>query len=233
MFLRNKKGQAAVTDPLYFLVIVTGLCVFLIGFANQYGITIAERTARQYTTDYCSSALKTVLYSSINRAEGGLTADDEVDYLLVYLKEQHAKDPSADLPPAVQKKIADNIKQAMGPFGGAYDYLFYLRKGSTAAGSDDYIYTFIHVTTSRGDGGTADLVCNDSTGGQGVSDDRVDALIASVGTVSRATTNVIVLEAVPTLMHKEGEAVLVMWPAVVTQPPFSASEWGCSPLSTS
>ncbi len=232
MFLRNKKGQAAVTDTLYFLLIVTGLCVFLIGFANQYGLTIAERTARQYTTDYCSSALKTVLYSSINRAGGELIADSEVDYLLVYLKEQHAKAPGDSLAPAVQNRIAKNIRHVMAPFGGAYDYIFYIRKGSTAATSGDYIYTFIHVTTGKEE--VNDFICDDSSGGAGgVSDKKVETLIASVGTVSRATTKVILLEAVSTLTHKDGEAVLMMWPAVVTKPPFNQIEWDCDTLPTS
>ena len=39
----NTKGQAAVTDALYFLLLVTSLSVFLFGFANSYGNNIKEQ----------------------------------------------------------------------------------------------------------------------------------------------------------------------------------------------
>ena len=94
----NSKGQAAVTDALYFLLIVTGVSILLFSFANSYGNTVREKITSNYNTTFSTDALKTILYSSTPRDPSKSLYDDptriEVDHLLEVLKEDYSDDGS-------------------------------------------------------------------------------------------------------------------------------------------
>lgn len=87
------KGQASLADAMFLLAIVSGLSALMFVFTTDYGMVI-ERTALEfYGTDYATSALQTVLYSSVPRHEDEtLKTTKEVDYLLAFLKEDYAND---------------------------------------------------------------------------------------------------------------------------------------------
>src|SRR3989344_3312120 len=59
--LKENRGQAAVTDALYFLLIVTSISVFLFSFSNGYGNTVSAQIVQNYNSDFATDALKTIL----------------------------------------------------------------------------------------------------------------------------------------------------------------------------
>ena len=120
----NQRGQAALTDSLYFLLIVSGLAAFLFFFAASYGMTVEQQVVRQYRSEYATSALETILYSSTPRIAGQTLEDaKEVDYLLAAVKEDYADDKVLDETSAI---LAENVRGIMQPFSDGFDYVFYI-----------------------------------------------------------------------------------------------------------
>lgn len=147
----NQKGQAAVTDTIYFLLIVTGLCVFMFSFANSYGAAASSEIGRQYYLDYSSSALKTILYSSTPRditqtLSYDPVSDDavELDHLSAFIKEDYADD--SQLKDDTQISVANTIRNIMRPVADSFDYLFYISVPEVAIDSRKMIFVTIHVT---------------------------------------------------------------------------------------
>ncbi len=120
----SQRGQAALTDSLYFLLIVSGLSAFLFYFTVNYGVMVERQLARQYSTEYAKSALETILYSSMPRTPG-ISLEDaaEIDYLLAAVKEDYADDGQLD---ETKEILAQNLTGIMYPFAASFDYLFYI-----------------------------------------------------------------------------------------------------------
>ena len=117
------KGQAAVTDSLYFLLIITGLSVFLFVFANSYGSSVSQSLQRKYETDFASSAMETLFNQSIPRDTGTeIGTAIESDYLLAALKEDYADDGTLDI---TRDYLTKSIGAIMSPISDSRDYLFY------------------------------------------------------------------------------------------------------------
>lgn len=120
----NRAGQAAIADALYFLAIVAGLATMLFVFSTGYGLSVAEATGREYRSDFATSAMKTILYSSTPRNPQILLDDStEVDYLLAVVKEDYADDGKIDESLGV---VRDNLVGIMEPLADNFDYMFYL-----------------------------------------------------------------------------------------------------------
>ena len=91
----GQRGQAAVTDAIYFLIVVSFLSVFMFGFSNSYGNNVKEKIYNEYSTSFATSAMKTILYSSTPRDPkksiyDSAGKDDEIDYLLAMVKEDYS-----------------------------------------------------------------------------------------------------------------------------------------------
>lgn len=121
--LPNSRGQAALTDALYFLMIVSIISTMLFFYASNYGLTLQQRVSNQYWQEYTTGALETILYSSTPRIAGtSLESTAEVDYLLAAVKEDFAEDGEIDETGEILKQ---NIFGIMQPVSGSFDYLFY------------------------------------------------------------------------------------------------------------
>ncbi len=119
----NSRGQAALTDALYFLLIVSTLSTMLFFYAANYGLTVQQRVVNQYWREYATSALETILYSSTPRIAGQTLEDaTEVDYLLAAVKEDFADDSQIV---ETRDALLQNISGIMQPISGNFDYLFY------------------------------------------------------------------------------------------------------------
>ena len=119
----NPKGQAALTDALYFLMIVSIISTMLFFYASNYGLTLQQRVSNQYWREYTTGALETILYSSTPRIAGNsLESTAEVDYLLAAVKEDFAEDGEINETADILKQ---NIFGIMQPISGSFDYLFY------------------------------------------------------------------------------------------------------------
>ena len=150
----NSSGQAALTDALYFLLIVSGLSTMLFFYAGTYGNDVQQRVTDQYIREYTTSALETIVYSSTPRIAGE-TLDEatEVDYLLAAIKEDFADDSKLS---ETKAALSQNIEGVMQPIAGSYDYLFYIYKPDTKQFAFAMIYT-------RSESEASILFCNPAT----------------------------------------------------------------------
>ncbi len=138
--IKKQKGQAAITDALFFLVIVMALVSFLFFFTSQYGRSVGEYASSKYASDYATSALKTVLYSSFSRNSDPLESSDEVDFLVAGLKEDYAYDKKIDY---FKEDLTLSVKNVMNPVRNAFDYLFFIR---VSDGSDVYKFPYFYIS---------------------------------------------------------------------------------------
>lgn len=125
---KNNAGQAAVTDALFLLVIISSLTGFLFIFAANYGKGISDQVTRNDSFEFVSSALKTIMYQSVPR-DASLSInvlapdpDMEVDYLMALLKEDYADDGNLTLNTKVN--VAKSLYAVMRPIADTQDYLF-------------------------------------------------------------------------------------------------------------
>lgn len=139
----NSKGQAALTDSLYFLLIVSGLSTMMFFYAANYGLNVQERVTNQYFREYTTSALETIVYSSTPRIAGN-TLDDatEIDYLLAAVKEDFADDKKLV---ETKASLAQNIEGIMQPIAASYDYLFYIYRPDTK----EFVFTMIYTRSGK------------------------------------------------------------------------------------
>ncbi len=138
----NQKGQAAVTDALYFVLIVTSLSIFLFGFANSYGSSVREQITNEYNTTFATNALKAILYSSTPRdvSQSLGQPDAEIDYLLAVVKEDYADDQL--LNERERKVLGKAISKVLSPIQDSTDYAFYIAIPS----EKKFVFAYLHLT---------------------------------------------------------------------------------------
>ena len=140
--MMGNKGQAAVTDALYFLSIITGLCILLFSYSSGYGASIDSMLSAKYNTDFCTDSLRTILYSSTprNSADDIYDPDAEIDSLLAYTKEDYymKKSFNRETMLVLQKVVQDVV----APKADSFDYLFTITLPST----EEYIFVLMHVS---------------------------------------------------------------------------------------
>jgi hypothetical protein len=142
----SQKGQAAVTDALYFLMIVTFLSIFLFSFGNTYGNSVRSQISDESDTSFVTNALKAILYSSTPRDAKQSISDPkaEIDSLLALLKEDYADDETID---AEEREVfAKTISSIMSPVQDTKDYILTLAIPPESGRSSKYIFIFIHTT---------------------------------------------------------------------------------------
>ncbi len=134
------KGQAAVTDALFFLIIVMALVSFLFFFTSQYGRSVGEYATSKYGSDYATSALKTILYSSFPRDGLELEDSHEVDFIIVGIKEDYASDQNINY---FRKHLTSSISKVMDPVKNSFDYFFFIRVSEGEGRIFSYPYFFL------------------------------------------------------------------------------------------
>ncbi len=228
----DRKGQAAITDALYFLLIVTALCVFLFSFANNYGVSASSLIVRQYNADYSTSALKTILYSSTPRDPVDSLYDDdvEIDHLLAYIKEDYADDEKLEKETA--EVLAKNIKSIMSPKADSHDYIFSI----SIPNEDKFVFVFFHFSNfvdkaqsgarwpiyGPGDPSHFDVFCGikkPPATENSITRDTIANLIAKVGDTSQSSAKIkLVKEEKGHFEDFKAQADLIMWNAINTMP---------------
>ncbi len=125
---RDRSAQAAITDALFLLVIISSLTGFLFLFAANYGKGIADQVNRNDNFEFASSALKTIMYQSVprdsNKIIDTLNPDPnmELDYLMAMVKEDYADDQN--LSNNTKRSLARAAFSVMRPVADTQDYLF-------------------------------------------------------------------------------------------------------------
>lgn len=196
MALMNK-GQAAVTDALYFLLIVTGISILLFSFANSYGNSVSTKITSNYNTTFSTDALKTILYSSTPRDPDPSKSlydsaeEIEVDHLLAFIKEDFSDDGA--ISPETKQVLAKDIMGIMSPVSTNFDYAFYISV------PNEKFPLFFMKTTDTGkeadpDNRVSYFFCGEKPAGTfsdfGAFEDKITALIVSVGETSSASSRI-------------------------------------------
>ncbi len=142
----NKKGQAALTDTIFMLTIIGVLTTLLFSFSSDYGMFFSEQIGKQYTLEFTTDALKTILYSSVSRIPGQEinpklpNATNEVDYLLAKAKEDYAEDKKFEKESL--DSFRDAIERVMLPVSSQQDYAFFI----SANKDTEYVVFILYKT---------------------------------------------------------------------------------------
>lgn len=187
----NSRGQAALTDALYFLLIVSALSTMLFFFASNYGLVVEQRVVNQYWREYTTGALETILYSSTPRIPGQpLETSTEIDYLLAAVKEDYADDGVID---ETREVLAQNIYGIMQPLSGNFDYLFYLYLSE----EQEFAFVMIYAReepsfTEAGPDGEVEVTPGKARifFCQPQSLNQLEALVESVGSSAQSSTRI-------------------------------------------
>ncbi len=128
MEVKFQKGQAAITDALFTLLIISSLCLMLYSFAATYGSDIMTHFLRQYAVDYATDSLRTFLYCSAARQPDlNLNEDGAIpDHTLVLLKEAYfemkvAQNGEFDINRV--KTFISTLETIMQPIADQFDYM--------------------------------------------------------------------------------------------------------------
>lgn len=140
----GEEAQAAIADAIFLLVIVSGLAALMfffitgtpltgieetgysVGRGVGYGMSVERVALEFYGTDYATSALQTVLYSSTPRHEGEtLEEAKEIDYLLAFVKEDYAND--RELSDLTKRLLTKDINTVLASSLASHDFIFIMR----------------------------------------------------------------------------------------------------------
>lgn len=163
MFFKKRKGQAAITDALFFLLIIVTLAVLMFRYSSSYGERVDQSISDLYFKEYANSAMRTIFYTSIplnydlNYHQG-----QETDYLMTSIKHDYyadqvigAKDSdinslviadaagNADYGDIVKFNLYHMIKSIMQPLN-SYDYVFYMYDES-----ENFIFFVLKLTNFK------------------------------------------------------------------------------------
>jgi hypothetical protein len=162
LFLKESRGQAAITDAIFFLLIVTGLAVFLFSFSATYGNSVNERFAMKYSQDVAIDSIKAILHSSVSRKNFSLYEENEeiyVDSFLALMKEDYTENKS--LEDNTKLVLASNVMRVLSPLSPSEDFMFLIYESKTLAYTPFFV--LLHLSRdSPDDGGKMhyDFVCS-------------------------------------------------------------------------
>lgn len=152
--LKKNKGQAAMTDSLFFLTIIVALCVLLFRFSSVYGERIDLAVDNLYFKEYTNSTLKTIFYTDIPlNFDKDLEDSLEVDYLITAIKSDFLQ--NGKIGPGISNltdldneddryipkyNLFHTIKSLLYPIPN-YDYLFYFFN----VNNEEFIYFMLKI----------------------------------------------------------------------------------------
>ncbi|MFA5746256.1 MAG: hypothetical protein WCX82_00010 [archaeon] len=156
--LRSKKGQAAITDALFFLLVIVTLSVLMFRYSSTYGTRINQATSDLYYKEYTNSVLKTIFYTSVPLNYSlDLNSSLETDYLMTQVKQNYYANgkigesdinslnigtPGApDYRDLAKFNLFHTVKATMIPLS-SHDYVFYLYNDE----NDSFAYFMIKNT---------------------------------------------------------------------------------------
>ncbi|HLD58325.1 MAG TPA: hypothetical protein VI977_01630 [archaeon] len=223
-FSLDAKGQAAITDALYLLLIVSGLSVLLFSFSMKYGGTVSQQMENEFGIEYSSSAFKTIFYSSTPRIAGqSLDSEStiEIDYLLAAAKEDFADNCMLD---NTREVLANNIVGIMEPLQDNFDYAFLIfnngnnEKVIGCNGHSNpvvFLLFFLHdkaFPASASSGETSIWLCSPPMNSD--ASKTMESLLSKVGSVPRASSQMqlpVLQQPLNTIVPQTAEATLAMW----------------------
>jgi len=126
----NQKGQSAITDAMFFLLIITALAALMFFFSTGYGKSINEYIISQYKDEVIVSAVKTLVFSTTPRTE---LNPKEQDNIMVLIREDyynytvnHSAVNNLKISDTTKTTFLKKVKSVMAPLLGSYDYMYYI-----------------------------------------------------------------------------------------------------------
>ena len=150
-FGKSQGGQAALTDSLFFLAIVSTICTSLFFFAINYGLQLEQEINSFYASDFANDSLKVVTYINVLRTgysvyDAKHDGTDEYDYLLAVIKEDYANQAGKTrrLTEVTRRAIASTLDSVLRPFQDSIDYSFYIMP-STNNKTEKFLFLLLAV----------------------------------------------------------------------------------------
>ena len=231
-------GQAAMTDALFFLLVVSGLATSLFVFTASFGKDVSTFIESRHNSTYALSALKTILYSNAPRANASLALDDarvkEVDFLMTLIKEDYANlsenNDGFVVDTAGSEALRKNIDSVMLPINKANDYLVYLQ-----AEKQVFFFPFIY-TRLLFEGEEKAFFCSPGLAFR----EKLDAFVVRMQANGRSVVPV-ELRSIQEesrgnydLRSDEGEMGIIIWRTrelSFADSPFNPNDWRCTLVS--
>jgi len=140
LFGENQKGQAAVTDALFFLTIVAVVSVLMFTNAMSYGKSLIDTSVEYYENTYVISALKTLyaVSSPLEPDKYNVFDSSYNDSLFTMLKKDYYVH-NAILSNEMKIKVMESLKEIMTPVNKNKNYLFYIYNPKNIKGFDEII----------------------------------------------------------------------------------------------
>ena len=224
--IKLKKGQAAMTDSLFFLTIIVALCVLLFRFSSVYGERIDLAVDNLYFKEYTNSTLKTIFYTDVPLDfSRDLENAREVDYLITSVKTDFLQNKKIGPDGSSINDWSDNdvryipkynlfhtIKSLMHPIPN-YDYIFYFEN----VNDEEFIYFMLKINESTNPNNdfpifdrTIYYLCNPNT----MSDVR--RLVQNSNRIYSSSTPIIFKYRTVGTNEINGIANLTIWPSTTS-----------------
>jgi hypothetical protein len=162
----KSKGQAAMTDSLFFLTIIVALCVLLFKFSSTYGERIDLSINNLYFKEYTNSSLKAIYYADIPLDfDKNINNSIEIDYLITAIKTDFLPDGKIgfsdinsltntdDDRDLAKYNLFHTVKSLMHPLTN-YDYIYYI---NNATSPNVFFYFMIKINEKVDYSGTTDI----------------------------------------------------------------------------
>ncbi|MCX6802729.1 MAG: hypothetical protein NT067_06485 [Candidatus Diapherotrites archaeon] len=174
------RGQAALTDAIFLLVVSSCLAALMFFFitgttvktdtgfqsptgtklasvkSSSYGSSVERIALEFYGTDFATSALQTLLYSSTPRRYNETLANaQEIDYLLAFLKEDYAN--YRVLGEQSKKLLLKDMNTVMASAISNYDFLLVLRTQPASGDISTFVFVLLKYTEVSGTTGKPEI----------------------------------------------------------------------------
>jgi hypothetical protein len=140
----KKKGQAAITDALFFLLIVVAVAVLLFRYSATYGSNIEDAINDFYFKEYSNSTVRALFYMTVPNDINVSYKYPETDYLMTIVKQDFYYNgkigpTDSDINNILfnssyisKYHLYNSLKILMQPLEN-YDYLFYIYSTDTTS----------------------------------------------------------------------------------------------------
>lgn len=147
----NQRGQAAVTDALFFLTIVAVVSVLMFTNAMGYGKNLIDSSVEYYENTYIISALKTLyaVSSPLELDKYSVFESNYNDTLFTMLKKDYYLDTV--LSNEMKIKVMESLKEIMKPINKNKNYLFYIYNPKNQAGVGEIVLAGFVITQEESD----------------------------------------------------------------------------------
>jgi hypothetical protein len=219
----GEKAQASITDALFILTIVSVLAIGMFSTSLSYGRSVETTLSGFYNEDYVTSALQTLLNTSVPRAANeDLKTAREVDSLLAKMKEDYANTGTfSEDTKLLIKRTLDTVMSPRMPYN---DYILYFwtpqdypANKPSGSKSERFIFVYLKISEINEETGAIDkkaYFCEPALSFR----EMADVLLERAPEAAKArSVTMVFTRFVPTDIYQEDVVIfagLIMWHSV-------------------